>query len=61
MYKYQFMAQFIGLNDKYGITDPSEPENNITYFFQSATIPGYELTTASAPFFRFGVQDSPEY
>ena len=31
LYKYQFIVQFIGL-DEYGLTDQSDPSKNITYY-----------------------------
>jgi len=49
LYKYQFIVDFIGL-DKYGITDTTDAAKNITYYIQSASIPGYQLTNGKTVF-----------
>lgn len=50
LYKYQFIAEFIGLDDSWGITDPSDAAHNITYYIQSATFPGVDMATGTATF-----------
>ena len=49
LYKYQFIVEFIGL-DQYGITDPTESSQNITYYVKSANVPGYELVNGQTTF-----------
>ena len=49
LYKYQFIVQFIGL-DEYGITDSTDASKNITYYVQSAKIPGYTLANGKTTF-----------
>ena len=49
LYRYQFIVEFIGL-DQYGITDPSEASKNITYYVQSAAVPGYQLVNGKTTF-----------
>jgi hypothetical protein len=51
LYKYQFLVEFIGL-DQLGIdiTDPSDASKNITYFVQSADIPGYSMQNGKTVF-----------
>ena len=44
LYAYQFYAQFNGA-DRYGI------DEDILYFFKSATIPGFTMKNAQVPFF----------
>lgn len=50
LYAYQFMAEFIGLDDSWGISDSSDARNNISYFVQSANIPGVTLSTGKTTF-----------
>lgn len=45
LYSYQFVAEFHGLDSSWGITDSSDAANNISYYIQSADIPGVSLTT----------------
>ena len=49
LYKYQFIVQFIGL-DEYGITDSTDAAKNITYYVQSANVPGYQLVNGKTVF-----------
>lgn len=49
LYKYQFIVEFIGL-DEYGITDPTDAAKNITYYVKSANVPGYDLVTGKTTF-----------
>lgn len=49
LYKYQFIVEFIGL-DQYGITDPTDASKNITYYVQSAAIPGFKLVNGTTVF-----------
>lgn len=51
LYAYQFIAEFSGLDERWGITNSSEAKSNITYYVQSANIPGVQLTNAPTPFF----------
>ena len=50
LYKYQFIGEFIGLKDEWGISDSSDASKNITYYIQSANIPGVELTTGQTTY-----------
>lgn len=51
LYKYQFIVQFGGADlQNYGITDSSEAAKNITYYVQSANIPGYQLVNGKTAF-----------
>ncbi len=47
---YQFVAEFHGLDSSWGISDSVDAENNISYYIQSANIPGVTLTTVNVPF-----------
>lgn len=49
LYKNQFIVDFIGL-EQYGITSSTEPVKNITYYVQSASIPGYQLVNGKTTF-----------
>lgn len=50
LYTYQFVAEFDGLDSSWGITDSADAENNISYYIQSASIPGVSLTNYKTPF-----------
>ena len=43
LYRYQFLAEFVGLKDEWGISDSSDAAKNISYYFKSTTIPGFNL------------------
>lgn len=49
LYKYQFIVEFIGL-DEYGITDQTDASKNLTYYVKSANVPGFDLLTAKTTF-----------
>jgi len=52
LYKYQFIVQFFGSDiEPYGFTGKADAQNNITYFVQSANIPGTSLKNATTTFF----------
>jgi hypothetical protein len=50
LYQYQFVAEFHGLDPDWGISDSSDAAGNISYYIQSASIPGVTLTTFNTPY-----------
>ena len=51
LYQYQFIVEFSGTDiADYGITSSTEPSQNISYFVQSAKIPGYKLVNGKSVF-----------
>lgn len=48
LYAYQFIAEFVGLDPAWGISDSQDAAKNITYYVQSANIPGVELVTGKS-------------
>jgi len=50
LYTYQFVAEFHGLQDSWGISDSRDAANNISYYIQSADIPGVTLTTVKTAY-----------
>lgn len=51
LYKYQFLVEFIGLDNLgINITDQSDASKNITYFVQSTDIPGYKMQNGKTVF-----------
>jgi hypothetical protein len=51
LYKYQFLVEFIGLEALgIDITDSSDASKNITYYVQSAEIPGYSMQNGKSIF-----------
>ena len=50
LYAYQFVAEFSGLDDSWGISDSSDAAKNITYYIQSADIPAVTLTSVKTAY-----------
>ena len=50
LYAYQFLAEFVGLDDSWGISDSTDAAHNITYYIQSATLPGIDMATGNATY-----------
>ena len=56
LYAYQFVATFNFPEDQYKdlvdeLQSNTEPANNLSYYIQTSTIPGVEVTTAKSTFF----------
>ena len=51
LYAYQFVAEFYGDCTQFGINSGGNGRDNISYYIQSADIPGVTLTTAKTPYF----------
>jgi hypothetical protein len=55
LYAYQYVVQFLFPNEYSELTtelqDTKNPSNNLTYYVQTAKLPGVELTTAKNTFF----------
>ena len=52
LYRYQFLVNFGGADiESYGFNDTSDAGKNITYYVQSAALPGVKLANANTAFF----------
>lgn len=50
LYAYQFVAEFYGDCERFGISSGGNANDNMSYYISSADIPGVTLTTAKTPY-----------